>query len=109
VIFSRDALIGSNPELIQRFVNGWFTTVAYMKTNKAKTVEISAKAMNSTPTVLARVYDEEMAGMSDTGVFDPKALAVLKPSLVEMGIIDRIPSDEEMFTSRFVPAKVMGP
>jgi hypothetical protein len=49
-----------------------------------------------------------MAGMSDTGVFDPKALVVLKPSLVEMGIVDRIPSDEEMFTSRFVPAKVMG-
>jgi NitT/TauT family transport system substrate-binding protein len=109
VIFSRDALIASNPELIQRFINGWFTAVATMKADKAKTIEFAAKAMNSTPTVLARVYDEEMSAMSETGVFDPKALAVLKPSLVEMGIVDRIPSDEEMFTARFVPAKVSRP
>ena len=56
--------------------------------------------------VMERTYDEEMPMMSADGVFDPKALAVLRPSLVEMGIIDREPKDEEMFTPRFVPAKV---
>jgi ABC-type nitrate/sulfonate/bicarbonate transport system substrate-binding protein len=106
VMFARDALIASNPDLIQRFVNGWFTTIAWMKANRTRTVDISMKVLNLSKGVLERTYDEEMPMMSADGVFDPKALAVLKPSLVEMGIVEKIPEDHEMFTTRFVPAKV---
>jgi ABC-type nitrate/sulfonate/bicarbonate transport system substrate-binding protein len=106
VMFARDALIASNPDLVQRFVNGWFSTIAYMKANRAHTVDISMRVLKLSRGVLERTYDEEMPMMSDDGVFDPKALAVLKPSLVEMGIVEKLPRDDEMFTSRFVPAKV---
>ena len=105
VIFARDELIAKNPDLIQRFVNGWFTTIGWMKANRTKAIELSGKVLNLSPTVLTKTYDDEIGMMSDDGVFDPKALAVLKPSLVEMGILEKIPSDDEMFTPKFVPAK----
>lgn len=107
VIFARDALIKDNPDLIQRFVNGWFTTIAWMKANREQTIDISTKVLHLSRSVLAHAYDDEIGMMSDDGVFDPKALAVLKPSLVEMGILDHEPKDEEMFTPKFVPAKVV--
>jgi len=105
VIFARDELIEKNPDLVKRFVDGWFTTIAWMKANRAKTIELSGKVLNLSAAVRAKTYDDEIGMMSDDGVFDPKALAVLKPSLVEMGILEKIPNDDEMFTSKFVPAK----
>jgi hypothetical protein len=38
-------------------------------------------------------------------VFDPRALAVLKQSFVEMGLLKEIPPDNVMFTTEFVPVK----
>jgi ABC-type nitrate/sulfonate/bicarbonate transport system substrate-binding protein len=106
VMFARDELIAKNPELVQRFVNGWFTTIAWMKANRERTIDISTRVLKLSRNVLTHAYDDEIGMMSDDGVFDPKALAVLKPSLVEMGILEKIPADEEMFTTKFVPAKV---
>ena len=39
------------------------------------------------------------------GSFDPQALAVLRQSLVEMGILQQVPEDAVMFTRRFLPVK----
>jgi hypothetical protein len=36
---------------------------------------------------------------------DAKAVAVLKQSFVEMGLLKGIPNDQILFTTRFLPAK----
>jgi hypothetical protein len=54
---------------------------------------------------MSRTYDVEIKMMSDDGVFDPKALAVLKQSFTEMGILETTPKDEDVLTRQFVPAK----
>ena len=105
VIFARDELIEKNPELIKRFVDGWFTTIAWMKANRAKTIELSGKVLNLSAAVRAKTYDDEIGMMSDDGVFDPKALAVLKQSFIEMGLLKDIPDDKVLFTTEFVPVK----
>jgi len=40
-----------------------------------------------------------------TPFVDPKAVAVLKESFIEMGLLKEIPDDNVMFTTRFVPVK----
>jgi NitT/TauT family transport system substrate-binding protein len=55
--------------------------------------------------VIARAYDEEVGIFSDDGVFDPKAVAVLKQSFIEMGLLKEIPEDKVMFTTQFLPVK----
>jgi len=105
VIYARDELIAKKPELIERFLRGWFETIAYMRANKERTVEITAKVINLKPSVISRVYDEQIKMFSADGQFDLKALVVLRKSLVEMGLIQQTPEDSAMFTTRFVPVK----
>jgi len=105
VIFARDELIANKPELVERFLRGWFSTIAYMRANKDKTVEITAKILNLDKAVISRVYDEQIKIFTSDGRFDDKALAVIRQSLVEMGILQQVPEDSVMFTRRFVPVK----
>jgi NitT/TauT family transport system substrate-binding protein len=104
VIYARQELIDKRPDVVQRFVNAWFQTVAFVKANKAKSVEIAARVLNRSNDAISRTYDIEIKMMLDDGLFDPKAVAVLKQSFIEMGILNRTPSDDELFTTKFVPA-----
>jgi NitT/TauT family transport system substrate-binding protein len=105
VFFVRDEVIEKRPQAVRAFLQGWFDTIAFMKANKAKTVEITAKVLDLSPTVIARAYDEEVVIFSDDGAFDGKAVAVLKQSFIEMGLLKEIPEDKVMFTTQFVPVK----
>src|SRR5262245_65200874 len=105
VIFARDELIARKPELVERFLRGWFETIAFMRANKQRTVEITAKIINLDPQVIARAYDEQIRIFTSDGRFDPKALVVIRQSLVEMGILQQVPDDSVMFTTRFLPVK----
>jgi ABC-type nitrate/sulfonate/bicarbonate transport system substrate-binding protein len=105
VIFARTVHIDQKPDMVQRFVNGWFETFEFMRKNKAKTVEVAGRVLRQTNEIMARVYDEEMSMLTKDGTFDPKAVAVLKDSFLEMGMLESRPSDDQLFTTKFVPAK----
>lgn len=105
VIYSRDELIAKQPELVESFLRGWFETIAFMRANKQRTVEITSKVLHLDEAVISRVYDEQIRIFTTDGSFDPQALAVLRQSLVEMGILQKVPDDSVMFTTRFLPVK----
>ena len=105
VFFARDELIQKRPEVVKAFLRGWMDTIAFMKANKDKTVEITSKVINVPPSVAARAYDEQIGTFSTDGTFDPKAVAALKDSFLEMGLLKEKPADGVMFTTQFVPVK----
>jgi NitT/TauT family transport system substrate-binding protein len=105
VIFAREELIAKRPELVERFLRGWFETIAFMRANKARSVEITAKVLNLDQAVIGRVYDEQIKIFTADGQFDAKALAVLRQSLVEMGLLQQVPDDGVMLTRRFLPVR----
>jgi ABC-type nitrate/sulfonate/bicarbonate transport system substrate-binding protein len=106
VIFARNDLITKNPDAVRAFLKGWFETIAYMKAHKDKAVEISAKVIDVSPAVAGRVYDEQIGGFSTDGTFDPAAVATLKESFMQMGLLKQAPPDKELFTTQFVPVKL---
>jgi NitT/TauT family transport system substrate-binding protein len=106
VIYARDEVIEKRPEAVRAFLQGWFETIALMKADKAKAVEISAKVIDVSPAVAARAYDEQIGYFSTDGTFDPQAVATLKKSFIEMGLLKDTPADSVMFTTQFVPVKV---
>src|ERR1700722_14201838 len=106
VIFATNDEIEKHPDTVKAFLDGWFETIAYMKTHKAESVAISAKVLNLSEAVIGRVYDEQIGAFNIDGTFDPKAVAVLKKSYIEMGLLKDMPDDKEMFTTQFVPVKV---
>jgi len=103
VVFARKDLIASNPDKVKRFVTAFYETVNYMRANKDKVVEISGKVLKMSPELGARVYDEEMKGFTKDGKFEPKAVAILAESYVGMGLLDKKPANDEIFTTKFLP------
>ena len=77
--------------------------------DKPRSVEITARVLNLDPAVISRVYDEQIGIFTSDGRFDPKALAVLRRSLVEMGLLPTEPDDAVMLTTRFLPVKLVEP
>ena len=105
VIFARTDLLQKQPDQISRFLKGWFETIAFMRENKGRSVEISAKVLKLDPQVIAKTYDEVMPMFSDDGHFDAQALNVLKKSFVELGILDDEPRDEQLISTKFVQVR----
>jgi len=103
VIFATDKAIAEKPEALRGFQAGWFETIALMRKDKAKSVEIAAQVMGTDPETAARIYDELMPMFSDTGRFDPKALAVLRRSFVEMKTLPAEPDMSKLTTEAFLP------
>lgn len=103
--YARQNLVREHPELVARFLKGFFASVAFMKHNKEKTVELSAQIFHQSPAVMSKAYDFEISTMVDDGQFDPAGLEVLKDSFVELGILPQKPSDDQILTRQFVPVK----
>jgi len=105
VFFVRENVIKERPEAVRAFLKGWVNTIAFMRANKAKAVEITSKVVKLSPAVVGRAYDEQIGIFSPDGVFDPKAVAMLKKTFVEMGLLKEEPDDKVLFTTQFLPVK----
>lgn len=103
VVYARNDLIANNPDLVKRFLEGFFGGIRFMKTHKEETTRIAVRALNSSPEIMNRIYDELASWLEDDGRFDPQAVEVLKQSYVDLKILDRKPADDEILTRRFVP------
>jgi NitT/TauT family transport system substrate-binding protein len=103
VIFASNTMIERKPDQVARFLKGWFETIAWMKTHKERTVDITARVLQLPPKAISRAYDEEMGMFSTDGAFNPQALEVLKKSFLDMRILDAIPRDDQMLTRQFIP------
>jgi ABC-type nitrate/sulfonate/bicarbonate transport system substrate-binding protein len=106
VVFARDALIKGNPDLVRRFLKGWFTVAAYMRDHRAEAVKAAADTMKLDPKVIDQTYPIEISGMNFDGSFDPAALDVIRASLKDLGILDTAPPVSAMLVRGFAPVKV---
>src|SRR5438128_147258 len=97
VFFVREDVIAKRAQAVKAFLQGWQDTIAFMKANKVKTVEITSKVIQVAPSVIERAYDQQIGIFSDDLSFDPRAVAVLKQSFIEMGLLKDIPEDKAMF------------
>jgi len=55
--------------------------------------------------ITARSYDELMPMFSDDGRFNPKALAVLAKSYVELKVLPEEPDPKLLYTDAFLPVR----
>jgi NitT/TauT family transport system substrate-binding protein len=105
VFFVRENVIKERPQAVRAFLKAWANTIAFMRANKAKAVEISARVVKLKPAVASRAYDDQIGIFNIEGNFDPKAVAMLKQTFVEMGLLKEQPDDKQLFTTQFLPVK----
>ena len=106
VVFARDEKIEKDPDLVRRFLKGWFTVAAYMRAHRAETVKGTAATMRLSEKVVNQAYDLEIGMMSADGQFDPKALEVTRSSLKDLGILETVPATAALYTGKFVPVNL---
>jgi NitT/TauT family transport system substrate-binding protein len=105
VIFATDDMIAKRPELLRRFLRGWFKTVAFMKANKEFAVKSGAKVVQVRESIVSKVYDTQIGGFSTDGDWDMASLDVIRNSLKELGILDFVPEAKTIYNGSFVPVK----
>ncbi len=74
-----------------------------MRANKDETVRLIAPIMHQSPEIASRAYDVVMPTFSDTGKFDPKAVAVLRRSFMDMNLLPSEPDMSKLYTEKFLP------
>jgi ABC-type nitrate/sulfonate/bicarbonate transport system substrate-binding protein len=105
VVFAQPGTVAKNPALVERFLKGFFQSIAFMKAHRAETDAIAQRVLRQPASVVAKDYDFELMMFSDDGRFDPQAVAVLKQSFVDMGTLPEKPEDDKLFTTQFVPVR----
>jgi ABC-type nitrate/sulfonate/bicarbonate transport system substrate-binding protein len=103
VIFATDKLIAQRPDAIRAFLEAWFETIAFMRQDRDRTIEIAKEVIHVDPAITARTYDELMPMFSADGKFNPKALAVLSRSYVDLKILPSEPDMRKFYTEEFLP------
>lgn len=106
VIFATDEMIEKRPELLRRFLRGWFKTVAFMKANKDFAVKSGAKVVQVRESIVSKVYDAQIGYFSLDGAWDPVAIDVLRNSFKELGILDVVPEAKTIYNDKFVPVRL---
>ncbi|MGA7485514.1 MAG: ABC transporter substrate-binding protein [Xanthobacteraceae bacterium] len=105
VIFATDDMIETRPELLRRFLRGWFKTIAFVKANKDFVVATAARTIAVRPGIAAKIYDAQVAGFSTDGAWSPAAIDVIRHSLKELGILPTVPEAKAIYNDTFVPVK----
>ena len=105
VIFATDKAIAGKPEALRRFMKGWLESIAFMRAHKDETVKIAMQVMGTDAKITSSIYDELMPMFSDDGRFNPKALAVLGRSFVEMKTLPLEPDMAALTTEAFLPKR----
>jgi ABC-type nitrate/sulfonate/bicarbonate transport system substrate-binding protein len=102
-IFATNTAIAGQPDVLKRFLVGWFETINWMRRHRDETVTLAAKAMHQDTDIVAANYDQTMNDFSTTGRFDPKALAVLARSFVDMKTLPNEPDMSKLYTEKLLP------
>jgi NitT/TauT family transport system substrate-binding protein len=103
VVFARRQFVAEKPAAIQNFLKGFFASIAWMKTHKDESNAITSPLLHETPAVASKTYDLQMPMMELDGQFDPEGLELIKQSFVDLGMLDKKPSDDQMLTRQFLP------
>jgi NitT/TauT family transport system substrate-binding protein len=105
VLYAPDRLVSSNEDLVRRFIAGWFRSVAFMREHRQEGVRIAARTLEIGESAASKAFDQDMKMMSPDGGFSRAAIEVIRRSLVELGILDKIPEASALYTDRFVPVR----
>jgi NitT/TauT family transport system substrate-binding protein len=104
-IYASQQMAQKNPDAVRRFLKGWFDAIAYMRAHRDETVRASRERTNFSIPVEEKQYDLVMPMFSDSGRFEPRALATIQRSFVDLHLIDREPDLTKYCTEQFLPAK----
>jgi NitT/TauT family transport system substrate-binding protein len=103
--YARDETIAKRPDVLRRFLTGWWQTITYMRTHEDVSVAVARDIVGVDASVLHRTFPALMSMWLLNGDFDPQALKALSRSFVELGILEKEPDMATLYTTQFLPVR----
>jgi NitT/TauT family transport system substrate-binding protein len=103
VIYASEPMMNDHPDQLRRFLAAWFETMRFIKANKAETIRLTRKDTNLPEDIAGAIYDAEVPSFFTDGHFDRTKLAAVKQALVDVGLIDQAPPDDQLIVEKFLP------
>jgi len=103
-IYAQNDIIKNKPDVLRRFLKGWFETIAYMQKNKAMSVKIASKVTGASEELESLEYDRLMPSFfSPNGKFHAEDVAAVAKALQLMRSLDKLPDMSKLYTEQFLP------
>jgi ABC-type nitrate/sulfonate/bicarbonate transport system substrate-binding protein len=103
VIFASTDIVQKDPAAVRGFVKGWLEAVAYMGSHKTETIAFARTKDHFTEEVEQKQYVNVMPSFSKDGTFPPAAVAPVRESFVDLGILPTEPDMSKYMTEEFLP------
>jgi ABC-type nitrate/sulfonate/bicarbonate transport system substrate-binding protein len=105
VVFASNDIIEKDPEAVRGFLKGWLEGVAYMGAHKDETIAFARNKDHFAEEVEQKQYTNVMPSFSKDGTFPPDAIAPVKASFVDLGILPTEPDMSKYMTEKFLPGR----
>jgi NitT/TauT family transport system substrate-binding protein len=102
-VSATDQVLRDQPAAVRAFVAGWLESIAFASAHPEIAVAIATQATGLDADVSRSVYDAMMPLVSTDGRFQPKAVAALARSFVDLKLLDAVPDMAPLLTERFLP------
>ncbi len=103
IIFATDDMMAQHPDVLRRFLKGWYETIAFARAHKAEAIKDSQPVTRLSDDLANKVYDIEMPTFSADGRFDPVALNAVEQALVDLGHLKAKSDPKALVTEKFLP------
>lgn len=103
VVFITDKNIKERPDVVRKFVTGWYEIVTWMKAHPKETGEFADKTLKLKPGVGEKVMQVLGPELAADGKFRDKELEVLNQSYVDLGILPAKIDLSKVIDTQFLP------
>jgi NitT/TauT family transport system substrate-binding protein len=103
VVFASNDIIQKDPAAVRGFLKGWIEAVAYMGSHKTETIAFARSKDHFAEEVEQKQYTNVMPSFAQDGTFPPDAVAPVKASFVDLGILPTEPDMSKYMTEAYLP------
>jgi len=104
IIFARNDFVNQHPDLVQKFLQGWFLSVAYMRGHRASGDD-RREDRRTDPNAMRETLDAIMRMMSKDGAFDQRS-SITSRARSSNSHPRAAPEPRDLITTKFVPVHV---
>lgn len=101
--YASNKVLRERPQAVREFNAAWFDAVAYMQAHREEGIDLVLPVTHLAREVEAKDYDLVIPLMSKDGRFDPKGVAAIARSYVELKILDKEPDMSKLYSEAYLP------
>lgn len=108
-LYASNNMISSHADIVKKVLQGWFNAVAYLKSNRTYSIQMTSQYMNVPSSVAAQIVDQAFSApgaFSNDGQFTSdavNAMTYVRNLMISLNITNNILPISQYYITQFVP------